>query len=135
MARALTAYLKRSDVPELGPLQQSIDALKFKVRLDADYAPFETSGYLPSTLDGEDAGFDLRFKEVADDLPPAVQAGLAGRDVAMTLKWSSDPREEMAALVFCAALVGKFDAVVQEGDADGFLSIEQLIAKSEAAQE
>ena len=135
MARALTAYLNRSDVPERGPLQQAIDALKFKVTLDADYAPFETSGYLPCTLDGEDAGFDLRFRDVPDDLPPAVQAGLAGRDVALALKWGGDPREEMAALVFCAALVGKFNAVVQEGGADGFLSIEQLLANAEAAQE
>ena len=135
MARSLTAYLKRSDVPERAALQQAIDALKFKATLDADYAPFETSGYLPCTLDGEDAGFDLRFRNVAADLPPTVQAGLSGRDVALALKWSGDPREEMAALVFCAALVGNFDAVVQEGDADGFLSTEQLIAKAEAAQE
>jgi hypothetical protein len=50
---------------------------------------------LPCTLDGEDAGFDLRLKEVAAaDLPtaPGVRAGSGRTDIAMSLKWGGDSR-------------------------------------------
>ncbi len=66
MARSQTAYLLRDDVPTRAALQKAIDGLKFKLTLDNSYVPFQTSGYLPCTLDGEDAGFDIRFQAVAD---------------------------------------------------------------------
>jgi len=135
MARTLTAYLARKDVPALVPLQQAVDALNFKLTIDSDYAPFETSGYLPCTLDGEDAGFDLRFKDAGLDVPAAIQASLAGRDVALTLKWGGDPREEMAALVFCAAMVKSFDAIVREGEVDTLLTFDQVVKKARALLE
>jgi hypothetical protein len=133
MARTLTAYLARKDVPELAQLQKAVDTLTFNLSIDTDYTPFETAGYLPCTLDGEDAGFDLRFKNAGSDLPAAVQSHLAGRDIAVTLKWSGDPREEMAALVFCAALAKSFDAIVQDGDL--FVSVDQLVKKASSLQE
>jgi hypothetical protein len=51
----------------------------------------------------------------------------------VTLKWSGDPREEMAALVFCAALAKSFDAIVQDGDL--FVSVDQLVKKASSLQE
>jgi hypothetical protein len=128
MARSLIAYLNRKNIPERKPLQQAIDALKLPLRLDDDYAPFETSGYLPCTLDGEDAGFDLRFNDVAGDVSSTL--GLGDRNVALSLKWSGDPREEAAALIFCAALAKDFEAVVQAGEAGERLSLEQLVARA-----
>jgi hypothetical protein len=125
MARALSAYLSREKVPERKPLQQAIDALKFPLKLDGDYVPFETSGYLPCTLDGEDAGFDLRFVDVATDVSTALNLG--ERNVALNLKWGGDPREEAAALIFCAALANGFDAVVRRG---GALSLQALVTKA-----
>jgi hypothetical protein len=125
MARALSAYLSRDKVPERKALQQAIDALKLPLKFDGEYVPFETSGYLPFTLDGEDAGFFLRFDDVAADVASALNLG--DRNVALNLKWGGDPREEAAALIFCAALAKTFDAVVQ---ADEVLSVEQLSAKA-----
>lgn len=131
MARALTAYLNRNNVPGRKPLQQAIDALKIPLTLDDGYTPFETSGYLPCTLDGEDAGFDLRFKDVAAEVASALNLG--DRDVALSLKWGGDPREEAAAHVFCAALAKNFDALTQTGDANALLSFEQLLSKAKNA--
>ena len=130
MARALSAYLSREKVPERKPLQQAIDALKLPLKLDGDYVPFETSGYLPCTLDGEDAGFDLRFGDVAEEVSTALKLG--ERNVALNLKWGGDPREEAAALIFCAALANDFDALVQ---ADGLQSVKQLLAKARSLLE
>ncbi|ARN80992.1 hypothetical protein [Methylocystis bryophila] len=130
MARALSAYLSRDNVPARKPLQQAIDALKLPLKLDSDYVPFETSGYLPCTLDGEDAGFDLRFGDVAEDVSTALNLG--ERNVALNLKWGGDPREEAAALIFCAALANDFDAVVQGTEA---LSVKQLVAKARSLLE
>ncbi|MGJ4952001.1 hypothetical protein [Bradyrhizobium sp. HKCCYLS20291] len=79
MARVLTAYLKRTEVPTRTALQQAIAGLPFPLTLDDGYVPLETSGYLPCTLDGEDAGFDLRFTEIEGQRADAC-------DVAATLK-------------------------------------------------
>ncbi len=130
MARALSAYLSREKVPERTPLQQSIDALKLPLKLDGDYLPFETAGYLPCTLDGEDAGFDLRFGDVAANAASALNLG--ERSVALNLKWGGDPREEAAALIFCAALANDFDAVVQGTEV---LSVKQLVTKARSLLE
>jgi hypothetical protein len=132
--RALTAYLRRKDVPVRKALQQAVNELEFALTLDDAYAPFETSGYLPCTLDGEDAGFDLRFKDVAADLSgtPALQSSMGDRDTAVSCRWGGDPREEVSALIVCAALVRNCDALVQQGDGDALLSFEQLVAKAKA---
>ncbi|MGJ4929988.1 hypothetical protein ACQR1I_28665 [Bradyrhizobium sp. HKCCYLS2038] len=110
MARVLTAYLKRTEVPTRTALQQAIAGLPFPLTLDDGYVPLETSGYLPCTLDGEDAGFDLRFTEIEEQRADAC-------DVAATLKWGGDPREEAAALAVCAALATTFGAIIQRDGA------------------
>jgi hypothetical protein len=123
MARALTAFLVREKTPKRKPLQQAIDGLGFALKLDADYAPFETSGYLPCDLDGEDAGFDLRFKDVAADAD--------GRDVALACKWGGDPREEAAAAIFCAVLARDFGAIVRRDDSEiGFEPLLAMVKKA-----
>jgi hypothetical protein len=121
MARALTAHLMRKDVPGREALQAAVDEFGFGLKLDDGYAPLETSGYLPCILDGEDAGFDLRFEAAAD--------------VPMSFKWGGDPREEAAALIVCAALARGFGAVVRAGQGEPVLSAEQLLAKAKAALE
>ena len=123
MARALTAFLPRAKVPARKPLQQAIDALGLALKLDSDYAAFETAGYLPCDLDGEDAGFDLRFKEVEPDAD--------GRDIALACKWGGDPREEAAAAIVCAALAKDFGAIVRQDEAE--ISHEALLAKAKKA--
>jgi hypothetical protein len=134
MARSQTAYMNRRDVPARPALQQAIDQLGFKVTLDDSYAPFKTAGYLPCTLDGEDAGFDMRFEDVAANLPPTLASSIDGRDTAIGFRWAGDPREELAALTVCAALVKQFGAVVHEPDKDKLLSFDQLMAKAKNTQ-
>jgi hypothetical protein len=124
MARVLTAYLKRTDVPTRTALQQAIARLPFALTLDDAYQPLRTSGYLPCTLDGEDAGFDLRFTDVTE---PRADA----RDVAMTLKWGGDPREEAAALAVCAALARNFGAIVLRDGAA--LSTDHMLEQAQGA--
>jgi hypothetical protein len=134
MARSQTAYISRKDVPARADLQEAMDQFGFKVTLDHSYAPFETSGYLPCTLDGEDAGFNMRFEEVASSLPPALASGIEGRDTAIGFSWAGDPREELAALTVCAALVKQFGAIVHDPDKDKLLSFDQLMAKAKNTQ-
>lgn len=129
MARLLTVWIKRQDVPSRPVLQKAIKALGAPLSLDEAYAPFETAGYLPCTLDGEDAGFDLRFKE-GQTPAPELMARLNGRDIAMTCKWGGDPREDAAASLFCAALVKSFGALAQQDDS--FVTAEALLARAEA---
>ncbi|MGJ5203246.1 hypothetical protein [Bradyrhizobium sp. HKCCYLR20261] len=124
MARVLTAYLKRTDVPTRPALQQAIARLPFALTLDDGYVPFETSGYLPCTLDGEDAGFDLRFAGVTER---RADAG----EVAMTMKWSGDPREEAAALAVGAALARDFRATVERDGAQ--LSSDHMLEQAKGA--
>lgn len=135
MARSLIVYLNRKDVPVRKPLQAAVDELGFKVTLDHAYAPFETEGYLPCTLDGEDAGFDLRFQDVAEDVSPALKSSLEGRDASMKFRWAGDPREQLAALTVCAALVKQFGALAHEPEKDKLLSLNELLAKARDAQE
>lgn len=132
MARTLTAYLERTQVPDLAALQQSLKAQKSPLRLDPDYAPMKTSGYLPCTLDGEDAGFDLRFRELAAgvEIWPLLQSNLGTREIVMTFKWGGDPREDAAASYVCAALARDFGAVVQDGDEDVVLSAADLLERA-----
>jgi len=134
MPRAQSAYLVRKDVPARKELQKAIDGLKFKVTLDDGYAPFKTSGYLPCTLDGEDAGFTIKFQDAAPDTAsPNLKSALGGRDVEIALKWSGDVREYIAAMSVCAALVQNFGAIVYDPDADKVYASDAFIEKAREA--
>ena len=135
MARAQIAYLNRKDVPARKPLQAAIHQLGFKVVLDNSYEPFETKGYLPCTLDGEDAGFDLRFQHVEEGISSNLASAIGGRDAAMKFRWAGDPREQFAALAVCAALVEKFGAIVHEPEGDRLLTLDELLEKARKASE
>jgi hypothetical protein len=134
MARHLSAYLKRVDVPSRAALQGAIKALKLPLVLDEEYAPFADTAYVPCALDGEDAGFDLRFKDTPADLSatPSVQSGIEGRDTLMAFKWGGDPREDAAASIVCAALATAFGAIVQDGDKDALIGADKLISRAKA---
>jgi len=135
MARALTLFLPRSAVPDRAALQPALDALKFKLTLDDGYVPLKSSGYLPVTFDGEDAGFNIRFHDVDADLEklPALKAALDGQDpaalVAVDIKWSGDVREKVAALGVCAALAKSFGALAHDAASDKLTGADTLIAQ------
>ncbi len=132
MARIRIAYMSRAQMPARRELQEAIDRLGFKLTLDDAYAPFKTGGYLPCTLDGEDAGFDLRFQGVAD-VPPALKRAVGNRDAAIVFRWAGDPREELAALAVSAAFANEFGALVCEHDR--VLSPGEVVAMARAVQE
>ncbi len=121
MARHYTVYLNRDRFPERAALQAAIKALGFKLTLEEDYVPFVSSGYLPCTLDGEDAGFTLRFH---------TAEGISGRDGAATLQWSGDPREQASAIMVAAALADGFGALVHDAD-DNVTRTDALLAEAE----
>lgn len=123
MARTYTAYLKRDQIPDRAALQAAIKSLGFKLTLEEDYAPFSSSGYLPCTLDGEDAGLTLRFD---------ISNEIAGKDSALTLQWSGDPREQVSVMMIAAALAHGFDAVVRDADNVGKSANELLESAKKA---
>lgn len=134
MPRTQTAFLDRKDAPARQALQQAIDGLRFKLTLDDAYAPFKTAGYLPCTLDGEDAGFDIRFQEVdAQAQSAALRPLLGGKDAAIAFRWSGDVRELASAMIVCAALAKSFGAIVHDPDGDVVYDAEQLVKKARAA--
>ncbi|WP_395665525.1 hypothetical protein [Methylocella sp.] len=135
MARALTAYLERSRVPDRASLQKALDALKLKIVLDEAYAPFKSVSYLPCTFDGEDAGFDIRFEDAPAEPPASVREEIGARDAAVLLRWGGDPREEACAMAVCAALARDFGALTHDPKKDRLASADELIRKAKAAAE
>ena len=133
MARALTAYLERSRVPDRQSLQKALDALKLKIVLDDAYAPFKLVGYLPCAFHGEDAGFDIRFEDAPAEPAAALRDEIGLRDVAVLLRWGGDPREEACAMAVCAALAREFGALTHDPKKDRLVSAEELVKKAKAA--
>lgn len=122
MANSLTAFLERSRVPDRQALQEEIKRLKFRLSIDESWVPFECSGYIPCTLDGEDAGFDVRFEDGSSRLPDSLSDEAGKRDAALVLKWGGDPRERASALIVCAALSQGFDALILHQGEETFRS-------------
>lgn len=135
MAHTQTAFLARSQVPDRQALQDAIKSLKFKLAVDDTYVPFACAGYIPCTLDGEDAGFEIRFGSSAEPLAdlPALQAQLGDRDTAISLRWGGDPRERASALMIAAALAHGFGALLHRPGEDGFHTAEQQLKEARAA--
>jgi hypothetical protein len=135
MARAQTAYLNREDVPARKALQAVIQQLGYKLTLDSSYAPFETKGYVPCTLDGEDAGFELRFEPVEEGLSSDLKSALGNRNTAMKFRWAGDPREQLAAFAVCAALAQNFGAIIHEPEQDKALTLDELLVMARKTSE
>lgn len=127
MPRTLHVHAPPDAMPDLSGLQAAIKQLKFKLTLDEAYVPFETQGYLPCTLEGEDAGVDMRFTR---DMPAQ-----AVRTSVMTLKWGGDPREQVSALIIAAAMATSFDAEVRDPDTATVLPSAALIKQAKALLE
>lgn len=121
-----TYLVHATTMPDRDALQGAINALKFKLTLDHGYAPFVTTGYLPCTVEGEDAGVDLRFDAAsADGSQPAC----------MRVKWGGDPREALCACIIAAAMASGFAAQVSDPDKDEAVAVEALLKKARALLE
>ncbi|WP_028311064.1 MULTISPECIES: hypothetical protein [Derxia] len=132
MPRNNIAFIERAKVPALTALNAAIAGLKFKLVVEHDYKPFEIAGYLPCTLDGEDAGFDMRFASAAEHAGKSEALGpvLGARDVAIAIKWGGDPREVAAAYIVIAALAKDFDALVIDADKGTLFEAAKLVTRA-----
>ena len=123
-----TAYLARESVPHLDALQAAVDSLGFDCKIDASYAPFSSSGFLPCVLAGRDAGFEIYFESAAELLAdfPHMAESVGNRDVAITFRWGGDLAECACVLIVSAALAKSFGAIIHYQDDNLLFSAEQL---------
>jgi hypothetical protein len=135
MANSQTAFLARGRVPTRQALQEALKSLRFRLTLDDAYVPFECAGYIPCTLDGEDAGFEIKFSDSSACLAdsPQLQGQIGDRDAAVTLRWGGDPRERTSALIVSAALAHSFDAQVHRQGGDTLRTADQLLDEARGA--
>lgn len=131
MKKILTLFLQRDQVPDRQTLQDAIKKHKFGLSVESEYVPFECSGYIPCTIDGEDAGFEIKFSESAaqtniPDLP-------GDRDVVIILRWGGDPRERCSALIIAAVLAYNFDSMVWDENTKTFHATEHLLQDAKTA--
>jgi hypothetical protein len=135
MSLLQTAYLDRRSVPQRDALQAAIDALGFDCKLDAFYVPFQASGFLPCTLNGNNAGFEIYFEPVTELLAqfPSLVPTIGSRDAAITFRWGGDMAECACVLIVSAALAKSFSAVVHYQDDDLLYSADQLVQDASSA--
>ncbi|HAF00121.1 MAG TPA: hypothetical protein DCO68_11935 [Methylophilaceae bacterium] len=103
MARTYTVKMKQDAFPLRVALQAAIKALGYPLTLEDDYVPFASSGYLPCTLDGEDAGLIIRFIGSED---------ITNQNASISLQWSGDAREKATVMIVATALAASFEATV-----------------------
>jgi hypothetical protein len=135
MSNSQIVYMERSRVPQRQALQEVIKSLRFRLSVDHTYVPFACSGYLPCTLDGEDAGVDIRFTDSAAQLAeqPKLLQLVGDRDTALVLRWGGDPRERASALILGAALAHGFGALVQRQPEYAVRTADQLVDEARGA--
>ncbi|QSA95554.1 hypothetical protein [Methylococcus sp. EFPC2] len=132
MSVSLSAILDRSDVPALEALNTALKGLKFKLSVDDAYVPFETSGYLPCTLNGEDGGLNIRFEAAEAYLGqhPQSRSEAGARDTLIALRSGGDPREDVCVLMIAAALAHDFGAIVHDPKKNVLLPAEKLVSQA-----
>jgi len=132
MPRINIAFVDHDKAPDRAALQAAITALKFKLTVEHGYVPFESAGYLPCTLDGEDAGFDIRFEPAAELAAKSAAAlpVVGTRNSAIVIKWGGDPREVASAFIVLAALAKDFDAVVIDPEKDVLFAADKLVTRA-----
>ena len=134
MAKVQTAYLKREHIPSRTALQDAIKHLRFKLMLDECYTPFECTGYIPCTLDDEDAGVDIKFGATDfSALAPTIKVVIGDRDTTMTIRPGADPREIVSAAIIAATLANSFEALFQNQGDDALENAEALLKSARSA--
>lgn len=143
MSNIQYAFIERGRVPNRSQLQASIDALGFDLKLCPEYTPFEDSGFLPFTLNGEEGpGFDIQY-EAASELigeDQALKRIAAGRDCCISMAWHGSMKDLACVMIVSCALMKDFDSVVSyEGEPpeslDRMLSVVPEVLADAKAQE
>jgi hypothetical protein len=114
MSRTRTASLAPDTFPDAAAINQALQAEKLRLTVDAEWSNREHEGYVPSTLDGEDAGFELKRTVVA------------GGQLVLSLRWGGDVREQAALLGVSFVLASRFGATVADPETGETFGAEQL---------
>lgn len=92
----------------------------FDLKLHPQYTPFEDSGFLPFSLNGEDgAGFEIRYGQASElfNEDDAFAKLAAGRDICISMSWHGSMKDLACVMIVSCALVKEFNAVVSyEGE-------------------
>lgn len=135
MSLLQTAYVFRQSVPDRELLQAAIDSLGFDCKVDASYVPFESTGFLTCTLNGNGSGFEIFFEPSAEALNefPELAEAVGSREIGITFRWGGDMAECACVLIVSAALAKSFGAVVHYQDDNLLYSAEQLVEEAGVA--
>ncbi len=111
------AFISKGRVPTPADWQAAIDQTGFDFQLSASFEAMEHSGYLPCTLLGQPAGFELQYESAREIIDDAEQlALLAGdRDYCITMSWGGSMRDCVAVMIASLALAKHFDARISYG--------------------
>jgi hypothetical protein len=101
MSRIRTATLPSRALPDAAALNRALKDERLPLSVDPAWGVAMEPGYMPCTLAGEDAGFQLQRAEASGQL-------------VLTVRWGGDPRERVAALAVLTALAGRFEATVDD---------------------
>lgn len=105
MARTRTATLPAAQLPDTATLNKALKSEKFSLVVDPEWGNADHSGYLPCTLAGEDAGFNLTRSTSSEG------------KLVLSIKWGGDKREQAAAIGVLATLATQFSAEVVDPEA------------------
>ena len=125
MANVQYAYLEKSKVPGRAAWQAAIADGGFDFELDPALVPFESAGFLPCTLMGAEAGFEIDYDEAAEP-PENFGTNASGRDCCISFRWGGSLLECASAMVASYALAKAFDAVVSFEDQEIFEDLERF---------
>lgn len=129
MSIELHAFIHKPRVPSPEAWQQAIDHLGFDLKLDPKWIPFESSGFLPCSLNGELSGFEIYYEPAAVIVGahPEVAMQIDGRDYCISFRWGSRPGEAVCAYISAAALSQAFDAFIYDPQESRLTASDQLI--------
>ncbi len=130
MPRLLNAHLHPTQVPSRVDLQAAIRHLGFKLVVEDAYAPLMDGGYVPCTLEGEDAGVYVKFEQGVARPESVAPEVWADRTVLLQLRWGGDPREHLTACVWAVALATDFGALLRDPDDGSEVPSDRLLKKA-----
>ena len=117
MSQTQFAFLKKENVPNREQLQASLDILKFDLKLDPEFTPFEDEGFSPSILNGEsEIGFEIYYEPssdiLEDDDDEEFHQIVGTNDYSISMSWGGSFKDCMTVLMVSIALAKDFGATI-----------------------